>query len=287
MKKMCVTLLVLAICVGSAQASMIAEWDNTALVGNEANAPANLLAVNVAAGDLARGAGGTATGFANTFALRDNNQGLSLATALANEVYFLITLEADSGYVLNLTNMFVRLTGQNSGAGNDRIFTLFSDATGFAEGDELATFTVTGTTATFNADLAGISELQGVSDVEFRLYVHGTGAVGQHDQNGIGHAFWADAEKPDLRFDGTVTAGGDPEPETPDVAIEVSAAGATLTWSPVDPGTLVTVWWIDDLTKDREVDAIELISGITDDTTTYIDTEYHAETAGFYWLELL
>ena len=220
MRAMLVTLVLLAGMAVQSQASVIAEWDNTSLAGNEETAEANVLASNVASGALGRGAGGTAVGYTNTFALRDSNQSLSLATSLANGTYFEISLEAASEYVLNLTNIFIRLTAQNSGAGNDRIFTLFSDATGFDEGDELATFTVTGTTLTFNADLSGVEELQGVASVEFRLYVHGTGVVGQWDQNGIGHAFWAEAEPPDLRIDGVVTEDGDPGPDPdPEVVI--------------------------------------------------------------------
>jgi hypothetical protein len=193
-------------------AEILALWQNDALAGNEATVAANTLGADIDQATLGRGPGGTATGYLRTFAMRLGNSA-TLANAITSNRYLTITMASDAGYEMNLTNMFIRMTSQNSSAANARNWVLFSDLTGLNPGDELASYVVDagGATPTLgDTPLGSISELQGITNVQFRLYVWGL-PTGEFNQNGIGRPTTADALD-DLIISGTTGAAIPPTP---------------------------------------------------------------------------
>ncbi|HMP97754.1 MAG TPA: PEP-CTERM sorting domain-containing protein [Kiritimatiellia bacterium] len=215
MKKLYASAIIAVLLAGGVQADLIARWDNDLLAGNNAGPiAANNLGVNVDSAALARGAGATTTSFTNTFAMR-NATNTTLAGAIAGSRNFTMTLTAESGYQINLTNVFIRLSAINADpVGRAVFFTLRSDLTGSTD---LDTYTVGGTGVTgsslgptFNTDLSSYSSLQGISSVTFSLYVwtewSGKGAF---DQVGIGRNNQVNGTD-DLVFTGSVV----PEPAT-------------------------------------------------------------------------
>jgi len=198
-----------------AQADLIARWQNDPFGGNEISVAPATLGSNMDAALLARGAGGTATIYTNTFAMRNAHSEL-LSQAVTSNRYLTITLEADTGYQMNLTNIFIRLQAQNA-TDYEVNFTLMSDATGFTPGDEIVTWVVGGTGNSSDwlgqprsHDLSGIAELQNITDVEFRLYIWGQQG-GAFAQTGIGRAFATNGDT-DLEITGNVEVI--PEPGT-------------------------------------------------------------------------
>lgn len=205
----------LVLAAGLARADLIARWDNDPLAGNEATAAATTLGTNIDSAELGRGAGGTGTAYSDTFAMR-NAHSNTLAGAISGNRYLTISVAADSGYALAFTNVFIRLQAQNA-TDYDVHFTLFAGDVGYAEGDELVTWNVggTGNSADWlgqprSLDLSGVTELQGVTSADFRLYIWGQDG-GSFAQTGIGRAFTTDAAD-DLAFTGTISVV--PEPGT-------------------------------------------------------------------------
>ncbi|HMO51744.1 MAG TPA: hypothetical protein PKE26_11355 [Kiritimatiellia bacterium] len=195
-----------------ASGETLALWENDALAGNEATAAANSLGTNIDSATLGRGPGGTATAYARTFAMRLGNSA-TLANAITSNRYLTISIASEAGYEMNLTNIFIRMTSQNSSAANARNWTLFSDLTGLNPGDELASYVVNagGATPTLgDTPLGAISELQGVTNVQFRLYIWGL-PTGEFNQNGIGRPTTADSLD-DLIISGTTGAATPPTP---------------------------------------------------------------------------
>ncbi len=214
MKKLMVV-LALAGFAGIAQADLIARWDNDLLGGiNAGPIAANNLGVDIANAELGRGPGGTASTYTNTFGMR-NAHSTELQHAVTSNRYLTMNMEADTGFMFTLTNVFVRLQAQNATdyAVN---FTLFSGATGYDVGNELVTWTVGGTGNNADwlgqvrqFDLSGVTALQDITSAEFRLYAWGQ--VGAFTQVGIGRASQVNGTD-DLVFTGTIAVV--PEPGT-------------------------------------------------------------------------
>lgn len=208
MKKFVAIAAILGMAAG-AGADLIAAWDTTPLQGSNTVASASSLHANMDAGLLARGAGGTATTFNNTFAMRNANE-TSLANAIANDRYLSFELEASDGYHIDFDDVFFRYSMQNS-ATTPREISLFSSVTGFTASDAISSFQISGVNqAPAAIDLSGITELQGVTSVEFRMYMWN--APGAFDQSGLGHSFNSTGHGNDIVFSGTVSLI--PEPGT-------------------------------------------------------------------------
>jgi hypothetical protein len=195
--------------MGVAEAQL-ASWNTTPLAGNNVDAAATSLGTNVDSAMLARGAGATVVSYNNTFAMRNGNSA-DLATAISNDRYLSFTVDAGSGYALDVSSVFFRATSQDTTLTNIRNWSLFSDHTGFTTSDVLSTLAVTGggaAPATQTVDLSANTALQGVSSVEFRLYVWGLPNAA-FAQNGIGRAFGATLGD-DLVVNGTTSVIPEP-----------------------------------------------------------------------------
>lgn len=196
-----------------AQADLLALWENDALSGNEAGPiAANSLGANVDSADMSRGAGATAVAYNDTLAMRHGDSA-SLADAIANDRYISISASATSGYEMNLTNVFLRLEANNITSG--RQVALLSDATGLSDGDELWSDDLydggsgPGQFSTHDIALDGIAALQGLQDVEFRLYHWGSSS--QYNATGVGRGYQTNGSD-DVVLSGTLAVV--PEPAT-------------------------------------------------------------------------
>lgn len=212
MKKIWLTGALVFSLVGLSLADNLVTWKNDHLAGTEASTTAGEAGSGgsydsrlVSAPVISRGAGGTAVAYANTFAMRNSNSA-TLADAIAANRYVTWTLSADPGYAMDITNMFFRLSSQGV-TSNFVYFTLFSSLTGFTEGNELAVMNVgggdsnSGLNITNTLDMSSVAELQGISSVEFRLYIWHTKV--QYDQSGIGRCFINDGAT-DLAINGSI-----------------------------------------------------------------------------------
>ncbi|HMP77718.1 MAG TPA: hypothetical protein PKE12_15590 [Kiritimatiellia bacterium] len=278
----------------AARADVLVVWENDHLAGNEAStiageAPsAGSWNVQLAAAPvLSRGPGGTATQYTNTFGMRNANA-QSLADAIASNRYLTFTLTAQGGKAMNLTNIFARLQAQNATA-YPVSFALMSDATGFGVGDEITIWTVGGTgnandwlgqQRTFN--LSGIPALQGVSEVEFRIYIHGQQG-GEFTQVGIGRAFQTNGSA-DLRVEGEIVDDVQPPSEIAIQSFSVNGTQAVLSWEAPPAGYLATIWWMPDVGADL-VDQVLLATGVPDTQQSYTDAVLNAQSRGFYRVE--
>lgn len=158
----------------SAHATDLAVWDITASPNEgAANYAATFEATGVTAGDLTRGAGAApAGGGSGKFTARDFQE-VSLADAITANDYFSWSISAVDE-PLNLDSVVVRTGGIND-AGQAEL-ALLTSATGFTDGDSIASPSLWSEPT---VDLSSIAALQGVTNVEFRLY--GWGGV---DTNG-------------------------------------------------------------------------------------------------------
>lgn len=295
-------MIILAVTVNwTARADVFVMWENNHLGGTNLSDSASTTAgeapsagtwnTNLAAAPvLGRGAGETVTSYTNTFPMRNANA-VSLADAIISNRYLTFTLTTQPGKAMNFTNIFARLQAQNA-TDYAVSFTLMSDAIGFNEEDAITTWTVGGTgnssdwlgqVRTF--DLSNLDDLQNVTNVEFRIYIHGQQG-GAFAQVGIGRAFEAPAQNADLRLEGEFqdVSGPDPDPEVSILSITVSSSQAVITWSELPAGYDTTVWWAPEIDADV-VDHVALATGLPPTLTNYVDTVQHAEERGFYWTE--
>lgn len=206
MKKVIIAMVMLTV-AGLVQADVIVSWNNDGQAGNEAGPiSADTTGANVDSGSLGRGAGATATSYTHGFAMR-NRIAATLADAITDGRYLSITVSAASGYSMDLEDLFLRLDANNLVNGCE--ISLLSDQTGLTASDEIWSVTPASVSTTHTITLDTISELQGVTDVEFRVYAWG--GSNQYDAFSIGKGYFADGND-DVILNGTVTAV--PEPAT-------------------------------------------------------------------------
>lgn len=204
-----------------ANAAILASWENDHLTGSEVSTTAGespsagTILSGISVAQIGRGAGATATNYADTFAMR-NNTATSLTNAITANRYWDVTLTASAGNTMNLDSFAILLSAQDASAvGTASVFTLRSSLTGTTD---LATYTVGGTGnandtlgAAFNTTLSGFTALQGISTVNFYLYGWTQNATrNQYAQVGIGRTSLTNGTN-DLVISGTITV---PEPGT-------------------------------------------------------------------------
>lgn len=223
MKKTTIGLIAAAALVSATavQAATLALWDNDNLLGPTRSNAVNTVAADVSAGYLELGVGLAAPGIGNDGTPWDNaldafvyNGVTSLASAIAAGHYFGFSVTPDAGKQIDYSNILARVTLNDAGdgAGSSVQVVLMSSATGFADGDEIGSFTVvhapgqgaTDVTVTTNGfDVSGVASLQNQpSTIEFRLYIVPAG--GSYSRVAVGHIFSTEADPDDIRVDGAV-----------------------------------------------------------------------------------
>ena len=218
MKQWCV-LIVSSLLVGAAQADIVARWMLEGEPGNQGSSVATEFAPtvtgalcseepdilaswdfqgvttavaidadqtddNISSASITRTVENNgSSGYLDTFSMRENNQE-TLADAINHGSFITWTLEPAEDHQFSIQELFIRMSAANT----TRQIALFSDATGYDEGDELATWTIEGANVITEIDLLSVSELQSLSSsVEFRLVAWGAG--NEFQNTGIGWAF--------------------------------------------------------------------------------------------------
>ena len=202
------------------QAETLALWDNDNLLAPARSNAVNAVAADVSAGYLELGTGLAAPGIGNDGTPWDNaldafiyNGVTSLATAIASGHYYGFSVTPNPGKQVDYGSIFTRITLNDAGdgVGSSVRVVLMSSATGFADGDEIGSFTVTHapgqgatdvTIVTNSFDVSGIAALQNQpSSIEFRLYIVPTG--GSYSRIAVGRIFSEDGSG-DLSVEGTI-----------------------------------------------------------------------------------
>lgn len=144
---------------------------------------------------------------------------LTLAGAISGNDFFSFSI---SGPELSFDSMIAYAASQTD---TGRQFFLFSDKTGFAEGDQLSSITYAGPGfagaqgTQWTADLSGVTALQGITgSVEFRVYSVSTTA---NASTFLG--FRETAPTPDIQFLGAV-----PEPSVYAAMLGLTALGCVI-----------------------------------------------------------
>ncbi len=186
-----------------------------------------------------------ASGLANTFMMRDNQQ-TSLADAIDSGVYISWTLRPVNEHTLTLTSLFIRVSAQNSsGVNPPREVALYSSLTGWEAADALDEWQID-ERGSHTIDLTAWSAFQDFDDaVEFRLIAWN--APDQWSPTGIGYDVH-DGED-DLILYGLTESG---EPGVPDApALGTGSSKAEIVWS-TEEGYLYTVLFTLDLAGEAE-----------------------------------
>jgi len=178
---------------GSAGADLLLGFDVSGLAGNQVTTTNSVAAANISVASpnarITRGAGLTGTSAGNSMASSGWTLpgGATAANAVTSNDYHRVILMPDSGYLVTVTNISVRLMRSSTGPTN---FTLRSSVDDFAS--DLTTWTNRGnnTASNYISTITGISDSTGV---EFRVYgykstaISGTGRV-PTDGAGFGSA---------------------------------------------------------------------------------------------------
>lgn len=162
---------------------VLATWDfqgvTTELLVNAGTSAANLAVAEITRTVANNGSGG----YQDTFSMRENDQA-TLAAAIQHGSFITWTLEPEEDYQMTIQEIFIRMSAANT----ERQIALFSSVTGYDEGDQLASWSVSGSNVSEDFDLTSYTELRGLtSAVEFRLVAWGAGDEFQN--TGIGWAF--------------------------------------------------------------------------------------------------
>jgi len=211
MKKLGIMMAMLVVAATGVKAQL-AIWENDNLVTATNSTPVDVVATDMSAGDLQLGPGlaGPASAWNNALDayISDVATITNLAEAIAHNRYYSFTVTPNEGKQANYTNVAVRVTlNDSASAGASVQVVLMSSATGFAEGDEIGSFTASTPAGEItdngliNMDISGVAALQGnPSEVEFRLYVVLAG--GSYSRIALGHIFFEDGAA-DVQVDGT------------------------------------------------------------------------------------
>ncbi len=214
MKKLGIMIAILLAMAVTAQADVIANWNNEALAAGATSAPVETTHADVSSTAQTFGAGLAASNYPEALTAWANTLFGTLDAAITGNDYFTFTITPDAGKVVSYSDLFLRHTTQANAQPATTVFTLMSSVSGFTSSDGLDTIIMTASAAGANLgsgtfDLSGESALQNVvagTAVEFRIYAHTT--AGEMTRLGIGEAFYQDRD--DLTLSGTVV----PEPAT-------------------------------------------------------------------------
>lgn len=238
-------MLLFAPCV--ARADILAGWDvdgvdvadGTGI--DESSAPYTFTAgtqhANVAEAKLTLGSGVNPSTTAGQYGFKVSDAKDSLADAITANHYIEFTLEAEAGYVLNLSSL--EMNGQSSGNGADDV-ALLSSIDGFSGGSEIAAVSgISGDTGGFDTDASGFGAaidlsadgFQGLTLVTFRIYGWNTGG-------GAGITYLRNLAGDDLVINGSLAAAG-PVPSAPVIrpAAATNANSFTAAWNEVADAT--------------------------------------------------
>lgn len=207
-------LFVFSICLlgSNASASIVALWENNGLAGNEATAAPDLIGFGFAVTNLTRGNGLNAVAYQDTFGANGADS-FNLADAITNEDYFEFVVSEGPGTTFyNLDSIALRLSGQNTTATDQTVYTVMSNVSGFSDGSELLQRTSSSLTDTATGGL-GLTNLTG--NTAIRIYVHRQGTWADNSpafsQVGVGWAFNANSDD-DIIVNGEMFTTPIPEP---------------------------------------------------------------------------
>ncbi|HMP90714.1 MAG TPA: PEP-CTERM sorting domain-containing protein [Kiritimatiellia bacterium] len=169
MTKLWVVCLGLFVSVGIARADLLVGWNVGGLHGTNENLSANTIADDIASAVLSRGPGIAPSAATNSFLSNSWTMpaGSTISDAILSNDYFSITITAEAGFTLNVTNLSWFVNRSATGPSN---LTLRSSADGFAT--DLATWLRSGTSA---GEIGTPLAISGVNSIEFRIY--GAGAT--------------------------------------------------------------------------------------------------------------
>lgn len=180
---------------------------------------------------------GSAASWPNCLAGIQNNASInSLSAAITAGDYFAFTVTPDADAMASYSNLFVRYSvGANVRPAATEL-TVMSSLTGFTATDGIDTVSVVlpadaSVVGTGVFDISGESGLQNVvagTVVEFRIYVHNTGA-NPMTRIGVGHLFYTGAADDDLRLEGGVSTSGGSTNGTPETIYHTNLASFQAT----------------------------------------------------------
>lgn len=193
MKRVIIAIVMMAL-AGVSYGEILVAWENNDCdSATQTNKFADTTASGVSSAELAFGDGLTEVGYNDAFSSRDDNgwsgYQSTLADAITADARYYIKLDFSQSY--DITNLFIRLAIQNASTGTVATFTLRSSLTGTTDLDSYE-LTQSGGNNPFTTDLSGVAALQGITAVDFYLYLH-TDLSG-YSQNGIGAPYNANAE---------------------------------------------------------------------------------------------
>jgi hypothetical protein len=221
-----------------ARAADLATWDTASISGSPSTLAATV-ASNMESSTLTRGSGLTASSLASAFSSTAWNGPTDLAGSITSNDYYQITVQAASGYVLNLSALAFNFRRSSTGP----------NAMQWRYSLDGANFTTIGTAISYTLDsgdghaqgpvvLSGISDLQNVAAntvVTLRLY--GWGASASAGSGAIGKLAGND-----LVVSGTTASAGPAAPASFAAAV-ASHQQINLSWTKNGAGNNVIVAW--------------------------------------------
>lgn len=209
--------------VSGATAGALVAWDFSGNNDTDASEVATTVNTNIStsspSNEITRGAGLTAAATLDWFRSTGFDQ-TSEADAITNNDYYEFTIEANAGFLLNLSSLDLNIAREGTGPDN---FALRSNLDNFST--NLNTFTETNTTGTQNITLTGFTNI--VGPVTFRLYGWG-GSGGAMGFEGTGN---------DVVINGTINAISAPTISATTTAL----SGFVNTTGNVSPSQFFTV----------------------------------------------
>jgi hypothetical protein len=147
---------------------------------------------NLDSATLAQGAGATAGTAGGSLGFASIGSG-TLSDAITGNIYHSFTLTPSTGYTMNISGVEYNADASNSTSTFN--FNLFSNITGFTSGDSLGSFSVVNSAASSGTiNLSSVTALQGISSVEFRIYVDrsaGSGTAAYYADDGVNSGFFS------------------------------------------------------------------------------------------------
>ena len=185
MKPLLVSLCTLAFAATAAHGATLVGFSD----GTNSPASATTIEPGIVSGSLAFGPGLIKTdNGANEFFVGGDPVGSNwdLADALNGDYYYSVTITPNATSSLSFTGATFETFSQN----DDRTFYLFSDVTGFAEGDVLGSFLQSSTAAgaagtAHTIDLSGSGLTSLTSTTEFRLYFTNEDSANIYEDSGL------------------------------------------------------------------------------------------------------
>jgi len=207
--------LVTASCLSTTtNADLVASFDFDGLAANQTMGGPSVVNADVSSSGLALAPGFALGGWSDAITGLQNN-GLinSLASAIAGDEYFTLTITPDAEKSVSYSSMFVHYSLGANTQPAETTFAILSSVTGFTASDAIDSFVgsaaVAFNTGTDSFDLSGATALQDAADmVEFRIYAFNSG-VNPMTRIGIGRAF-SNAPTDALVLNGTITAVPEP-----------------------------------------------------------------------------